>query len=199
MNRLRETLRKQDTDPRLAELLVRGLEQWHSQRAFRPSVEYNSLRNAISHQSRIGWFGLLTGHVSKYWRQRQRVYFCQHDPEKCDLRWATAVQKHLFQIAWDMWSDRNNIKHNSTTSAVQHEHARLDEQIREELEQGTDGIPRADRYPWKITIQTAMKWDRRTKKRWIRLTENIRTAHAKSVLEIQQSPEAQLLRRWLIS
>ena len=120
----------------------------------------------------------MTGRMSAHWAHAQRAHQLLNKIDRPTLRWTSAVIKQLFEIAWDMWNDRNGVKHMSTTAAAQREMQDLDEEIQEHLALGVEGIAQHDRGHLRLSAARQRHMSVEEKRRWLHTAEAIRVAHA---------------------
>ena len=85
--------------------------------------------------------------------------------------------RQLFLIAWDLWADRNNIRHHTPTPATQRETDRLNQELREELRFGGTDLPHDQEF-FHVAETEALRWDNPTKRQYIATLDVIRQAHA---------------------
>jgi hypothetical protein len=107
---LRKLLRQLQTDPRITKVIIEGLNGW------RQGVEtrYNSrfsAEQAADLQTEMGWKHFFEGRLHKQWRLLQERYFLRLSIRRSGKRWAGAIIKKLWDIAWDLWEQRNGILH----------------------------------------------------------------------------------------
>ena len=126
----------------------------------------------------LGWFAFLTGRISIHWSHAQHIHHLQQKITKPALRWTSSIIQHLFDISWDMWCDRNNIKHESTTAAAQREMAALDKEMNEHRAIGVDGISTHDRCFLTLTREHQQSMSIMDKRLWLHTAEAICVAHA---------------------
>ena len=117
---------------------------------------------------------MFTGHIAKAWKT---VYEAHVTPNKLNKRWTSQLIVQLLLIAWDLWSDRNNIKHHTETAAKRRETALLNLELREELRQGGRDIPHDGEF-FQVEEAVAIKWNNPTKKQFLSTLDAIRQAHA---------------------
>ena len=117
-----------------------------------PRIGQANVDQAMRHQYKIGWFGLLTGRASIYWTYAQRDFHQKMKIDKPARRWTTQVLQQLFRIAWDLWKDRNNIKHSTATAAKKRESLQLDNEISELRSGGVHGITGSDMQHLQLSV-----------------------------------------------
>ena len=116
--------------------------------------------------------------MSWFWTENQRIYFQRKKIDKLPRNWTAALIKQAFLVAWDLWKDRNDIKHSTPTAAARREMAKLDSEIDELQQVSLDGIPADDRKHPKLDADRQRQMTREQKRRWISTAEAIRVAHA---------------------
>ena len=94
----------------------------------------------MRHQNQIGWFSLMTGRALVHWAHAQGAHQLRSKIDRPTLRWTTAIVKQLFDIAWDMWNDRNGAKHKSVTAVAQREMSDFDAETQEHLTLSVEGV-----------------------------------------------------------
>ena len=154
------------------------------------------LDTATRHQNQIGWFGLLTGRISRYWTDAQHAYYVRQKIDKLPRRWASALIKQFFLVAWDLWKDRNDIKHSSPTAAERREMARLDEEIEEIRQAGTSGVTGRDATLLALSTDRQRRMSVEQKRRWVHRAEKIRTAHVDHPVVTTISEHNTLITDW---
>ena len=121
---------------------------------------------------------MMTGRISSLWTESQKIYWQKEKIDKLPRRWASALIRKLFLVAWDLWKDRNNIKHSSESAAAKREMRKLDEEIDELRQAGTAGIPESHLPYLLLSPERQADMDLIQKRRWVLQAENIRQAHA---------------------
>ena len=155
---------------------------WHTSR-----IGQEHPHAATHHQSKIGWFGLLTGRVSKRWTDAQRRYYSCKNLTKLPARWTAALIKLSFQIAWDMWKDRCDVKHSTPTAATQRELAKLDQEMDELRQVSTNDISGHDAKHLEMDDYQQRNMSLDEKCEWIAKAEAIHLAHFDHIQNLPQT------------
>jgi hypothetical protein len=71
---------------------------------------------AFAAQDRIGWLAFFEGCIVVEWAGVQEAHFLWFGRRNTGKRWATSLVVKLWDIAWDLWDHRNQIKHNLKTA-----------------------------------------------------------------------------------
>ena len=128
---------------------------------------------------------MLTGRVSCYWTHAQKRYISRKNLNKLPLRWTAALIKQGFLVAWDLWKDRCNIKHSTSTAAKRRENAKLDSEIDEIRRATTNDIHGNDAKHLEMDDSRQQNMSLERKREWIAKAEAIRVAH----FDIDHHPE----------
>jgi len=65
----------------------------------------------LREQNVIGWNHFYEGWLSKGWISAQQAHYVKIKSMKTGGRWAVALIKKLWDMAWDMWEHRNEVLH----------------------------------------------------------------------------------------
>jgi hypothetical protein len=76
-----------------------------------PVGTFHDLPAVVQKQDEIGWQSLLEGRPSLGWSEVQQRYYEWLGSRRSGLRWLTALIQKLWDIAWDMWDNRNRVLH----------------------------------------------------------------------------------------
>jgi hypothetical protein len=102
----------------------------------------DNIRQVLDWQDSIGWTNLLEGCADVGWMEAQDLYYRAIGSQKSGLRWTVAVIKKLWDVAWDLWEQRNGFLHQAEYQETLHNAANLNSEIRFQLRQGSDNLPR---------------------------------------------------------
>ena len=81
------------------------------------------------------------GCLSLEWARAQQEYYQWIGSRRTGKRWVIALIKKLWQIAWDLWDNRNEFLHKTNMAADLSGAVSLDKAIREECRLGSGGLP----------------------------------------------------------
>jgi hypothetical protein len=123
MESLRRWMEQEESAPQLIDDLVEGLQQWRGLSSVQRSL-HNTLRKTDSlpginsssqkcNQHYIGWRAALEGRLARDWGIVQQRFWITHGILKSVRRWKAALIHRLLQIAWDLWTHRNFVLHQS--------------------------------------------------------------------------------------
>jgi len=139
MDRLDAWLQTKHSSPELTKALLAGLRSWHDEQPPPEShTTFPGLKNAVRSQNIIGWQNLFEGYWANDWEAVQTTYFrwigrVRKDKSlqrRTGRRWLTAVIQKLWEIAWDLWDDRNSIVHDKEQGIeLKQLHANIKHQI----------------------------------------------------------------------
>jgi hypothetical protein len=140
--KLDEWLRDQETQPDIRRELINGMKAWSVgtvQRTFYQTP--TNIKEVLLHQDAIGWTNLLKGCMDVGWTEAQALYYKMIGSRRSGLWWTVAVIKKLWDVAWDLWEQRNGFLHNAEYHAILHNTASLDSEIRFHFQQGATNLP----------------------------------------------------------
>jgi hypothetical protein len=124
--------------PEMIELIILGLQRWHDQE--RIPLVYDILEltlcKAWNKQCRIGWKSFLDGFWVLEWRQCQSQYLHSLRSKKSSTLWISRAQRHIWLIAWNLWTHQNQHLHNDGKTIHSFEMTALNNEIRREWETG---------------------------------------------------------------
>jgi hypothetical protein len=129
------------TDPEIRTAIVTRLVQWADNLPMLP-IQTDSvvLQDAIQHQDDIGWDNFFEGRIAKDWEQAQEAYYKWCRSRKSARRWTTALIQKLWNVAWDLWEQRNGIVLDAEHAEIQHNMVEVNNEIRAQFQQGHHGL-----------------------------------------------------------
>ena len=89
---------------------------------------------------------MLLGQISVHWKATQATHLKSINSRQSPRQWTVQFLTQILQISWDMWTHWNGFKHGSTGPDQQQLKERLQEEIEEEYEQGTDDLLPRDQH-----------------------------------------------------
>jgi hypothetical protein len=115
LSNLKDWMLQHDTHPEVARVIIEGLRAWRSDKE---SIKYSTVEwvnELVMQQNQMGWRNFFEGMLSTNWQLAQNAYFQQIGSRKSSKRWATAIIRKMWQIAWDLWEHRNGFLHDKNT------------------------------------------------------------------------------------
>jgi hypothetical protein len=140
MTKLQTWMESTNTMPELQTALITRLRQWKGETNDNPTFSTHcGLRAAILHQDEIGWYNFLMGRISLQWKEVQQRYYEWLGRRNTGKKWATALIQKVWEVSWDMWDHRNDVRLNTLTPAKKAEYLRwmhwLETSMREVLKE----------------------------------------------------------------
>jgi hypothetical protein len=99
----------------------------------------------------------LEGTIAKEWQSVQATYYLFIHSRKSTLRWASALIRKIWTVAWDQWEHRNRILHYKANAVSLEEIERIKLTIRQELSTGRCQLPKADAYLFRGTVNKILR------------------------------------------
>jgi hypothetical protein len=193
-------LEEQQTQPDLRKELINGLRAWSvgtTRRTFYRTPD--NIRQTLEWQDTIGWTNLLEGCVDEGWTEAQALYYRTIGSHRSGLRWTVAVIKKLWDVAWDLWEQRNGFLHQAEYQETLHNVANLNSEIRFQLRQGSSNLPRRMQYLFECEPGELLNTSIRHRQQWLRNVQAARMMENARHAAQDQSMAAsrQLMRAWL--
>lgn len=141
LSQLAQYLVQLETLPQLAEIIISRSRAWRSDTAPEefPQLSFRGLAAALETQDSMGWKPFFEGRPAYQWAQLQQVCYEWHKKRRTGKRWVIALIKKLWDIAWDMWMDRNDTLHRQDYDLL---HQQMNNDIRTEFQLGPTDLPR---------------------------------------------------------
>jgi hypothetical protein len=160
------------TMPELTTALLRCLHEWkhpNPSRCFaRAAITTRyGLWAAILEQDDIGWYNFLMGRPSVRWRDVQHRYYEWPQRRNTDNAWLQALIKKVWEVSWDMWDHRNEVRTTTITSAIMWETENLNKQIIYQFEEGAAGLGQKDHNLLGKPLAHVLGYDLDHKSQWL--------------------------------
>jgi hypothetical protein len=138
------------TMPELTTAILRYLHKWKHPNPSRRLPEPQSLCNmafGLLSSSRTTLAGnFLMGRLSIRWRDVQHRYYEWLQRHNTGKAWLQALIKKVWEVSWDMWDHRNEVRTTTITPATMWETENLNKQIIEQFEEGVVGLGQKDHH-----------------------------------------------------
>ena len=131
---------------------------------------------AIQEQDRIGWQSFIEGFWTDKWRIYQQHHFDEIHSTRSSLLWISKLQRRIWQIAWSMWEQRNDMLHNQGSTIHQYDTELLDQEIRKEW--ASQNVPARYNYLFRGSLEDKLHSSTAQKQSWITNLWTAQEAHA---------------------
>jgi hypothetical protein len=156
-------------------------------------------QQAVEAQDKIGWYNLLLGRMAQEWTDAEQQYLESLGKKTTGKRWTISIIKKLWDIAWDMWAQRNHINHNTLHPMKQQEMEELRAYVAAVYSQGNGELLPRDRTLFQKSLATIQKGTAKEQEQWL-LSVTLAQRRAEAVNEERREylyAERQLLESWL--
>jgi hypothetical protein len=117
MYSLRDWLESVHTANNISFWIIKRLTEWFSNEPFLLAyTDMPGLLLVILAQDQIGWLAFFEGCIAVEWSGVQEAHYLWLGHRNTGKRWATSLIVKLWEIAWDLWDHRNQIKNNLVTA-----------------------------------------------------------------------------------
>jgi hypothetical protein len=193
-------LEQQETHPDIRRELINGLKAWSTgtpRHTFYRTPTH--IRQTLVHQDAIGWTNLLEGCIATGWMEAQSAYYRMISSRRTGLRWTVAIITKLWDVAWDLWEQRNGFLHDSANQEILHNMAVIDAEIRFQFRQGAAHLSRRAQYLFEGNVDTLLGTSIRHRKKWLASVTAARemAANRQSQWDQEMAASRQLMRAWL--
>jgi hypothetical protein len=193
-------LEQQDTHPDLRRELVNGLQAW-SVGTLRWTFYRTPLHisQVLLQQDEIGWTNLLEGCMARGWTEAQELYYRMIGSRRSGLRWTVAIIKKLWDVAWDLWEQRNGFLHDRENQETLHNMVNIDAEIRFQFRQGHRNLPRRVRYLFEGDVEDLLNTSIHSRQQWLASITAARAMANERQAQQDRGMAAsrQLMRAWL--
>jgi hypothetical protein len=198
--KLEAWLEEHETQPELRRELINGLKAWSVgtvRRTFHQTPDH--IRQVLAYQDAIGWTNLFEGCFDNGWMEAQALYYRAIGSQRSGLRWTVAVIKKLWDVAWDLWEQRNGFLHRAEYEDTLHDTENLDAEIRFQLRRGNNNLPRRTQYLFDIEATDLLQTSVRHRQQWLHSVYAARemAEERQSREERSMAASRQIMRNWL--
>jgi hypothetical protein len=153
----------------------------------------------VRKQDSIGWCQLLLGRIAKKWSNAQQRCIDSLQKKNTGRRWAISLIQKALEVSWDMWEQRNDIKHNTLHPRRAAEVTRVKVQLQLLCRKGCKKFLAQDRLLFSKSEATLLKGSPIEMLQWSTSVLNAarRAAAAANDVEATMQAERDLMKRWL--
>jgi hypothetical protein len=199
LQELSDWLTQQGTCPDTKKLILGRLDAWrNSENPADQGPVPDHIQPALEAQDGIGWRAFLEGCFALDWVGVQQQYFNWQKSRRTGRRWAVALVRKLWDVAWDQWEHRNGVLHaRDTASTHQLLSQDTDAAIIREYRKGQGHLPRSYSHLFRQPLLELMASPLPVKRQWVAAVqaarEHFKAARREQLL--QEARAARTLRR----
>ena len=171
LTKLEAWLTTSHTMPELTTAIIRSLKAWqtnpHGRLLNRSTTKRYGLQRALLDQTTIGWYNFLMGKVSVRWQAVQQQYFDWLKRRNTGKAWVKSLIRKVWEITWDMWDHRNDVRLKTLSPVHRREIEFLNEWNTAEFALGTDSLGYRDHHWLDKPLDHVLEYDRDHKAQWL--------------------------------
>ena len=192
-----------ETAPHITRAIIRRLQQWrkYGDRALPRFKDHDQwgTRHAVKEQDQIGWYQLLLVRIGNKWSDAQQRHIDSLQKKSAGRRWTIYLIQKALEIAWDMWEQRNHIKHNTLHPRAAAAVVDIKVQLQLLYRNGHAGFLSQDRLLFSKSETKLLKGEAKEMLQWITSVLNAtrRAAQAKNDAYASMQVERAIMQRWL--
>lgn len=154
------------------------------------------LQDTMRAQYELGHRSFMEGMLTTMWTQVQQQHFKEiNDTRRSAEKWSATLTTKVWQLAYDMWMDRNNTLHRNEQAQKTLHEASIDEHLSSLYAKCDRTLPHADRQLFKRPLEQTLQLKLREKRRLVKLMD----AAIQAQTSRRSNKQAKALRAWLQS
>jgi hypothetical protein len=190
MKNLKEWLLSNNTPPEMARMIVEGLSSWrHGNSTATTHIPW--LQTIIDRQSKFGWNNFFEGLILKDWRTEMTRNLSKLKLAKSSRRWAVALIRKMWQVAWDLWEHRNGYLHDNENNLIS---IQVNEGIKNEFALGQWELDPQSRQLFSGGVNAVLHKPLDIRQQWLR---RIQVARCRALERYGYAAERKAMAHWL--
>jgi Zn-finger nucleic acid-binding protein len=192
MEDLRQWFQHHQTNPEFAKAIIEHLNDWRNNVTRSDIVGLAWAKPALEAQTNMGWKNFFEGFLAVEWQQVQARHFSRIGSKKSTKRWASALIRKLWQVAWDLWEHRNGFVHERDAGLLSEQ---INRAIQEEFLKGTHNLDTSTKALFRVGFPAVVNKPLEIRVQWVKRVQLAR--------EILRAPtqayakERKLMATWL--
>jgi hypothetical protein len=152
---------------------------------------------ALAAQDSNGWDNFFEGRLAQDWEQAQTAHYKWCRSRKSGRRWTIAIIQKLWDIAWDLWENRNDMIYAKENAEILHGiMAEVDDAIRIKFQWGPHGLLQRDHGLFTGSVENILTTSIVYQQRWLQRVETARERATRRQLTTYNA-ERQAIAAWL--
>ena len=190
-------LNNQNTLPDLTTTIIEALNHWRTGEPINPPTStYPNLGATAAAQTQAGWRHFFEGTPVIGWAEIQQQHLEWLGRRQTGKRWLIALIQKMWDIAWDLWEQRNKILHNVDEGI---EIAAMNEEIRELFLVGSRCVPPYARPLFSTGVNHILNTPPDHRRAWLQRVRSAKERYERLQEEADNSNRASraFMRDWL--
>ena len=192
-----------ETAPHIQKAILKRIQQWRKfgDRDLPRFTDFDrwGTQHAVKEQDKLGWYQFILGRFGRKWSDAQQRYIDSLHKKNTGRRWTIAIIQKAIDVAWDMWEQRNDIKHNTLHPRAAAAVIDIKVQLQLLYRKGNKGFLAQDKLLFSKSETTLLKGEPSEMLQWITSALNAkrRAAQAKNDEAATMQTERELMKAWL--
>ena len=197
MGELSTWMEESYTHQGMSRAIIQRLGEWHAGRTPQPIQGNRALQRTIREQDEIGWENFLNGRPTRRFAEYQHRHFQDIGKDNYGSIWLSKFITQAYDITFQMWQHRNEVKHNTTSPQDQAALQQLRFQVEDQFVTGLLGLPKQDHYLLDDKDKT-LNYDLPHTRRWLNLIKGARQAQIRTEAALRNRLKAsqKFMRDW---
>jgi len=179
------------TDPKLVEAIMAGLRGWYSGTNLLPMTNLQ----AVIQQNWLEWDLFMEGGISQEWQTEQAKLWATIKMCRLSKQWVSELIKKLWDISWDLWTNRNEELHTSKMAKVQILENDINTRICQAFQSSSRDLPQDALHLLQTLPDSMLVQPMITKQQWLDTLEAAKCRQARALRDPMASKWA-LMEAW---
>jgi hypothetical protein len=139
------------------------------------------------------------GRVSLQWKAVQQRYYEWLGRRNTGKKWATVLIQKVWEVSWDMWDHRNDVRLKTITPAKKRRILALNLLVANEYERGREGLRTKDQHWLSKPLEHILQYDLNRKEQWAESVQlaRVRFGNQAAHEAAMNRRQRELLNTWL--
>jgi hypothetical protein len=129
--------------------------------------------DSITYQDEIGWDNFFSGFIHLGWAEHQQRFYEGRKSLRNGQQWMNHLLRHNWETAWDLWENRNYIKHQYSTQFSTQDIKKIDHSITQLYLHLANSLTQEDAYLCKTPLKALLKKHIHYKQEWLQQAKEV--------------------------
>ena len=156
---------------------------------------------AVQNQNDIGWYNLLKGRVSKYWKQAQEIHYrtMKKDKKFSGNTWGIQLILELWGYSESIWLHRNDCKYGEGSEVLERQRERNKPIVDKLYEEYDTKLSESDKALFHLPKSERMRRHPKQTKKWIMIVRVCMKQYKKEQKRKANKPQRKLTKYFQVS